>query len=68
MQYQFCRLTVEGDWISSHDFDLPDDESALTKARELAAEHDIEIWKGRSKIGLVFSLAPIGRGGYCSHF
>ena len=68
MHYQFLELAVNGLSINGHSFDLPNDDAALAKANELAQEHDIEIWKGALKLGLVFSPEPVAQRRTLSRF
>ena len=58
MRYQFFKIAANGRSIGEHSFELPDDDAALAKAGELAQEHDIEIWRGALRLGLVFSPEP----------
>jgi len=49
--YRAYIVGTDGHYVNVHEFDLPDDGAATTKALSLVDGHDVELWEGERAIG-----------------
>ncbi|MBV9570105.1 MAG: hypothetical protein JO056_02575 [Alphaproteobacteria bacterium] len=59
LQYHFYQTDSAGRFLHGATILLPNDETALAKAREYAAQCNVEVWKDQLRLAVIFCANPV---------